>query len=144
MLITAAWPGPLMLTGPFRDDNPLRHSMHRLLALLPSGHWTTYGDLAKVLGTAAQPLGSRLATVPAPNAHRVLTSQGEVSAAFRWVEHDRTDDPRQLFEREGIRSAAGRADPAQRLSVDDLALLRETAEDDSDAVNCVRTDIMEP
>lgn len=66
---------------PFKDDNPLWQSMHRLLALLPAGYWTTYGDLAKVLGTAAQPLGNRLATVPAPNAHRVLTSQGEISAS---------------------------------------------------------------
>ncbi|MCX0274230.1 DUF262 domain-containing protein [Nocardia zapadnayensis] len=131
-LIIEAWPGPLALSGPLRDDNPLWQSMHRLLALLPAGHWTTYGDLAKVLGTAAQPLGNRLATVPAPNAHRVLTAQGEVSAAFRWVEPGRDDDPRQILEREGIRFAAGRADPDQRLSIEALSELRETDAEDPD------------
>ncbi|MEU4432355.1 DUF262 domain-containing protein [Nocardia rhamnosiphila] len=131
--IVAAWPGPLVTSGPYRDDNPLWQSMHRLLALLPTGHWTTYGDLAKVLGTAAQPLGNRLATVPAPNAHRVLTAQGEISSAFRWVEPGRNDDPRQILEREGIRFTAGaRAHSSQRLTIEALHSLRSAAEDDTD------------
>lgn len=128
-LIIAAWPGPAFLTGPFRYDNPLWQSMHRLLVLLPAGHWTTYGDLAKVLGTAAQPLGNRLATVPAPNAHRVLTAQGEISASFRWIEPNRKDDPRQILEQEGIRFSSGRAASGQRLSIEALAALREAADD---------------
>lgn len=131
--IIAAWPGPVAEATGSKDDNPLWESLNRLLALLPTGHWTTYGDLAKVLGTAAQPLGNRLATAPAPNAHRVLNAQGEISAAFRWLEADRTDDPRHILEQEGIEfSAAGRAEPAQRLALSDLERLRSAAEDDSD------------
>jgi alkylated DNA nucleotide flippase Atl1 len=133
--IITAWPGPIAATNGVGDDNPLWESLNRMLALLPTGHWTNYGDLAKVLGTAAQPLGNRLATTPAPNAHRVLNAQGELSAGFRWLEADRTDDPRKILEQEGVRfSAGGRAEPSQRLTVADLERLRSEVEDDSDAV----------
>ncbi|MFI7190654.1 DUF262 domain-containing protein [Nocardia nova] len=133
-LIIGAWPGPLTDIATNSDDNPLWESMNRLLALLPAGHWTTYGDVATVLGTAAQPLGNRLATVAAPNAHRVLTSQGEVSPSFRWVEPGRTDSPREILEQEGLEFVAGgRADTAKRLSVSQLEELRKAAEDDFDA-----------
>ncbi|MFF0498217.1 hypothetical protein ACFYU5_17545 [Nocardia aobensis] len=133
-LIIGAWPGPLTDIATNGDDNPLWESMNRLLALLPAGHWTTYGDVATVLGTAAQPLENRLATVAAPNAHRVLTSQGEVSPSFRWVEPGRTDSPKEILEQEGLEFAAGgRADTAKRLSVSQLEELRKAAEDDFDA-----------
>ncbi|WP_280214978.1 GmrSD restriction endonuclease domain-containing protein [Nocardia cyriacigeorgica] len=132
------WPGPVPSAAGWRYDNPLWESMNRLLVVIPAGHWTTYGDLAKVLGTAAQPLGSRLATVPAPNAHRVLTAHGEVSAAFRWTEPGRDDDPRHILEEEGVQfSAAGRAAPNQRLTVSDLERLLAAAEDDRDAPRSV-------
>ncbi|UGT69337.1 DUF262 domain-containing protein [Nocardia gipuzkoensis] len=131
--IITAWPGPVAGGHGSTDDNPLWESLNRLLVLLPAGHWTTYGDLAKVLGTAAQPLGNRLATVSAPNAHRVLNAQGEISAAFRWLEVDRTDNPRQILQHEGVRfTTATRADPSQRLTIEDLERLRSAAEDDTD------------
>ena len=38
-------------------------SLHTLLAALPAGRWTTYGDLARVIETAAQPLGQHLTHV---------------------------------------------------------------------------------
>ncbi|MGW4365383.1 GmrSD restriction endonuclease domain-containing protein [Nocardia takedensis] len=130
-LIIAAWPGPTATVHERKDDNPLWHKLNRLLVLLPAGHWTTYGDLAKVLGTAAQPLGNRLATIPAPNAHRVLTAQGEVAAGFRWIEAGRTDDPARILEQEGVRFLTPtKADPSRRLTVADLERLRSSAEDD--------------
>ncbi len=132
-LVIEAWPGPLAEAGKARDDNPLWESLNRILALLPTGHWTSYGDLAKVIGTAAQPIGTRLATVPAPNAHRVLNANGEISAAFRWPEAGRTQDPRQVLEMEGVRfSGSGRAAPSQRLSLSALERLRTAADDDSE------------
>ncbi|WP_036509263.1 GmrSD restriction endonuclease domain-containing protein [Nocardia aobensis] len=134
-LIIGAWPGPLTDITANGDDNPLWESMNRLLALLPAGHWTTYGDVARVLGTAAQRLGNRLATAPAPNAHRVLTSQGEVSPSFRWVEPGRTDNPKEILEQEGLRFVAGvRADTSMRLSITQLDELRKAVEDGFDAV----------
>lgn len=129
------WPGPDEVSSAASEDNPLWSSMNRLLVVLPAGHWATYGDLARVLGTAAQPLGNRLASHPAPNAHRVLGAQGTISDRFRWSDPQRTDDPRQILESEGIRfSATGRADPGQRLDVTDLEKLRVDSEDDTDLI----------
>jgi alkylated DNA nucleotide flippase Atl1 len=94
------------------------------LAEIPAGSWTTYGDLAAVIGTHPVPLGQRLANHPAPNAHRVLTFEGFVAANFRWLDSDRTDDPRTVLEAEGIDfNEEGRADPARRLAAEDLAVL---------------------
>ncbi|GGN94178.1 hypothetical protein GCM10011610_56840 [Nocardia rhizosphaerihabitans] len=131
--IVEAWPGPEEGAHVAAEDNPLWSSMNRLLMVLPAGHWATYGDIARVLGTAAQPLGNRLATYPAPNAHRVLGAYGTISDRFRWTDPHRTDDPRQILEAEGIRfSASGKADPAQRLGIADLENLRADAEDDTE------------
>ncbi|MFD4461574.1 MGMT family protein [Nocardia sp. NPDC058480] len=93
--------------------------------MIPAGRWTTYGDLAVLLGTAPQPLGNRLRSHPAPNAHRVLGSQGTVSEGFSWPDPNCTDDPRQLLETEGVRfSAYGHADPTQRLCPTELKQLQ--------------------
>ncbi len=63
----------------------------------------------------------------------VATRAGRNIAAFRWLEVDRTDDPRQILQHEGVRfSTATRADPSQRLTVEDLERLRSAAEDDTD------------
>lgn len=46
-------------------------ALHALLGALPLGSWTTYGELAQVVGTAAQPLGQHLANCtvfPTPGA----------------------------------------------------------------------------
>ena len=46
--------------------------LHAILGALPKGRWTPYGDLAVVVGTAAQPLGRHIALSPhCPSAHRV-------------------------------------------------------------------------
>ena len=129
--IITAWPGPVA-TGPASpEDNPLWHSLNQMLALLPAGRWTTYGDLAKAIGTAAQAVGNRIATSPGPNGHRVLNAQGQISEGFRWFEPERTDDPRKVLEQEGLRfTASGKADPTQRLSTEDLEQLRMTADDE--------------
>lgn len=128
--IIEVWPGPTDNIADTIDDNPLWAAMNRVLAVLPAGHWTTYGDLAHILGTGAQPLGSRLSSHPAPNAHRVLGVQGTISDRFRWPDPQRTDDPRDILESEGIRfSPGGRADSSQRLSITELELLRAAAED---------------
>ncbi|MCX4095312.1 GmrSD restriction endonuclease domain-containing protein [Nocardia sp. alder85J] len=131
--IAAAWPGPLEDGN--GSENPLWVALNRLLELVPAGRWTTYGDVATVIGTAAQPLGMRLASVPTPNAHRVLSVQGAISPTFRWSEPGRTDDPREVLEGEGIQfNSAGRAEPAQRLTLDDLGRLRAEADGEVVAV----------
>ncbi|MEZ5234485.1 MAG: MGMT family protein [Acidimicrobiales bacterium] len=79
----------------------------KLLAALPPGSWTTYGDVAEVLGTHPVPVGQQVATVPMANAHRVLTAEGRVSSGFRWTDPDRIDDPVELMKVEGVRFLPG-------------------------------------
>jgi alkylated DNA nucleotide flippase Atl1 len=98
--------------------------MNAALAELPTGAWTTYGDLAALIGSHAVPVGARLSSHAAPNAHRVLQSEGTVSPGFRWLEPGRTEDPRALLEAEGIPfDAHGRADPSKRMTAEELAVL---------------------
>lgn len=76
--------------------------MNQALAALPAGSWTTYGDLAVLIGTHAVPVGMRLGSHPAPNAHRVLQAAGTVSPGFQWLDADRTDDPLEVLRGEGV------------------------------------------
>jgi alkylated DNA nucleotide flippase Atl1 len=114
------WPGPV-------DVDPEEYGaawdiMGKALAGIPAGSWTTYGDLAALIGSHPVPVGSRLANHPLPNAHRVLQVEGTVSPSFRWPDPARADDPRELLRAEGVTfDGQGRADQAQRLMVEDLA-----------------------
>ena len=128
------WPGPD--PNAVGDEIDARWKlMDQLLAEIPPGRWTSYGDIASVIGTYAMPVGNRLATYPSDNAHRVLKSNGKVSSEFRWIEPDRDDDPRILLEIEGIVfDSEGRASQQQRLSAEALAeLLGLPLDDDEEA-----------
>ncbi|MET9883297.1 DNA-binding protein [Streptomyces sp. NPDC006430] len=99
-------------------------SLHTLLAAVPAGRWTTYGDVATVIGSHAVPVGTHLATCrQCPNAWRVLNTAGRVSPGFRWTDPTRTDTPAEVLATEGIRFEAGVADPTVRVSVDALKAL---------------------
>jgi alkylated DNA nucleotide flippase Atl1 len=107
--------------------------LNKALAELPAGSWTTYGDLAAFIGSHAVPVGMHLASQPAPNAHRVLQVEGTVSPGFRWPDPDRTDDPRDLLREEGIEfDDSGRANPAQRVTTEELAVLAGVTRDETD------------
>ncbi|MEV5913195.1 hypothetical protein AB0M00_30375 [Streptomyces chartreusis] len=96
-------------------------SLHALLGAIPSGRWTTYGDVAAVIGSHAVPVGAHLATrehCPAP--WRVLTSEGKVSAGFRWTDATRTDTPADILCSEGVRFSGDTADPNARLQLGEL------------------------
>jgi alkylated DNA nucleotide flippase Atl1 len=105
--------------------------MAKALAELPAGSWTTYGDLAALIGSHPVPVGMRLASVPVVNAHRVLQSEGTLSPGFRWLEPDRNDDPRDLLRQEGVQfDERGHANPAQRITTEELAQLAGLTTDD--------------
>lgn len=108
--------------------------LHRIMARLPGGRWTTYGDLAQVIGTAPLPVGNHyLHCADCANRERVLQADGRLAEGFRWSEQDRTDDPRRLLEDQGVHfDASGRADPSQRLRLEELAQYTETTTDDPD------------
>jgi len=95
--------------------------LHQLLPLIPTGWWTTYGDLASVIGTAPVPLGRHLAScTECENAHRVLNTNGASSPEFRWSTPGRTETQQEALEAEGISFKGGRADPTQRLNTAQL------------------------
>ncbi|MFU8874341.1 GmrSD restriction endonuclease domain-containing protein [Micromonospora sp. SL4-19] len=120
--IVSLWPGP---TEQARDQsNALWDLMNKALAELPAGSWTTYGDLAALIGTAPLPVGTRLANHPAPNAHRVLQADGIVAPNFRWLDSHRKDDPQDILRAEGVKfDQLGRADRSQRIGTEELAQL---------------------
>jgi alkylated DNA nucleotide flippase Atl1 len=114
------WPGPAADGG---EDSEGRDwsLLRKACAALPPGIWTTYGDLAELIGSHPVPVGVHLAHHPVPNAWRVLMSDGAISPNFRWEAHDRTDSPREVLESEGIVFIGDRADPAQRITGTELA-----------------------
>lgn len=91
------------------------------LGYVEAGWWTTYGDLATVTELSAQSIGNFLGSEKVDNAHRVLRADGSIAPGFRWSDPDRSDDPRQVLESEGLRfDESGRADPDQRITADGL------------------------
>ncbi|WP_410630817.1 DUF1524 domain-containing protein [Amycolatopsis sp. cmx-4-83] len=121
--VIATWPAPAERVA--EPSGPAWDVIDQTLAALPAGSWTTYGDLAALIGSHPVPVGQRLATTAAPNAHRVLQSDGKVSPNFAWPDPSRTDDPRALLETEGLSfNPQGQADPERRFTTERLAILR--------------------
>ncbi|MEU0953084.1 DUF262 domain-containing protein [Streptomyces niveus] len=127
------WPAPLRGVG--RAERSRDWSLaHQMLAALPHGTWTSYGDLAAYVGSGAQAVGNHLAkTDGVINAYRVLNADGNVADGFRWAGQDR-GDVRARLRADGVDfTALGAADPAQRLTSGDLALVIGADEADEDA-----------
>lgn len=105
--------------------------LHEVLRVIPAGRWTTYGDLAAMVGTAAQPLGKHLADCEdCSNAWRVLDREGRPTPQFAWSDPARHETQSQALSKEGIRfDPVGRADGEQRLSAEELNELVETVDE---------------
>jgi uncharacterized protein with ParB-like and HNH nuclease domain/alkylated DNA nucleotide flippase Atl1 len=114
------WPGPV---GDLTDEGEGRDwtLLRRACVTLAPGTWTTYGDLAELIGSHPVPVGVHLATKPVPNAWRVLMADGSVSPGFRWLTADQTTDPQHVLESEGVVFANGHAAPTQRVTAAELA-----------------------
>ncbi|MFG2243707.1 DUF262 domain-containing protein [Spirillospora sp. NPDC048823] len=128
------WPAPLRGGSDLEDERRTWILLRRLLAELPTGSWTTFGDLATVIGSNPAGVGTYMASRPGlEHAHRVLTSDGTVSPSFPRPD-DRAAAPRDVLESEGVAfSGGGAADPAQRLTAKDLAgLIGMDAPEDPD------------
>ena len=118
--VVRIWPGPAADGGGDPDGRDWS-LLRKACAALPPGTWTTYGDLAELIGSHPVPVGVHLAHHPVPNAWRVLMSDGAISPNFRWEASGRTDTPEELLASEGIVFTDGRADPAQRITGVELA-----------------------
>ncbi|QGU07042.1 Methylated-DNA--protein-cysteine methyltransferase [Corynebacterium occultum] len=131
-IIINAWPGPRHKDATTGDIAPVWRKLRNILTALPAGRWTSYGNIAAAIGTAAQPVGNYIAVNPLPNAHRVMRSNGEISANFRWLNPEDKTDPRTLLEDEGVSfTKAGNAHTKLRLSVEELTELLELTEGDA-------------
>lgn len=121
--IIELWPGPDPSAIEDLHD-PTWSALLQVLAEIPAGRWTTYGDVAAVIGRHPVAIGTMLGSRLAPNPQRVLQSGGTISPNFRWVDPDRSDDPHDVLVAEGVQfDAAGKASPQQRISAEDLARL---------------------
>lgn len=131
-LIIDRWPGPVE-SRIDSDENPIWIKLRQILAAIPAGSWTTYGDLAAAIGSAAQPVGNFLAARIVPNAHRVLRSGGVVSESFEWIDEKETRRPVEILTEEGVQfTKKGRAVERQRLKPGRLLdLIAEELEDES-------------
>jgi alkylated DNA nucleotide flippase Atl1 len=100
--------------------------LHRAMAAIPTGRWTTYGELAGLVGTAAQPLGQHIQHCRAcPNVQRVLGADGRPRPGVSWSDPNETRSQQELLEAEGVRFSNGAADPSRHLNSEALTALIE-------------------
>jgi alkylated DNA nucleotide flippase Atl1 len=100
--------------------------VHQVLAAIPAGRWTTYGELAGLVGTAAQPLGQYIQYCSAcPNVQRVLGADGKPRPGVSWSDSNETRSQQDWLEAEGVRFSNGAADPGRHLDAEALAALVE-------------------
>ena len=100
--------------------------IHRLLTLVQPGKWTTYGDLAEVIGRSARAVERYVKECwKCPAAHRVLTTDGKIAHDFRWTDPEDVRDPRKVLEGEGVQFQDDVAGAEQRVTADDFARFRE-------------------
>ncbi|WP_433277474.1 GmrSD restriction endonuclease domain-containing protein [Pseudonocardia xinjiangensis] len=118
--VVAIWPGPDESVAAYPIE-PRWRLMSQVLASVPAGRWTSYSDVAEVIGSHQVAVGNRLATVTMSNAHRVLKRNGHISPEFRWPDPERDDDPREVLQAEGVRfDGWGRAQQEQRVDAEQL------------------------
>jgi len=124
--IIELWPGPDEALAGSGGEEPsaMRRLVASIVAEIPAGRWTSYGEVALVAGSYPQPVAAVIATGPMQAAWRVLQAGGTISPGFRWLEPDRNDDPREYLESEGLTfDHDGRADTEQFITAEELAEL---------------------
>ncbi|MER5887068.1 DUF262 domain-containing protein [Streptomyces sp. NPDC001941] len=119
------WPGPLDEVARSDDEWAGWRELREILLAVPAGTWTSYGELAALIGTSAIAVGNHMATRTGLHcAYRVLTADGRIAGGFRWTDDRHSGDPREVLEAEGVPfDENGRASKAHRLSSTDLAVL---------------------
>ncbi|MFJ3913083.1 GmrSD restriction endonuclease domain-containing protein [Streptomyces vinaceus] len=119
------WPGPLDEAVQSDDEWVGWRELREILLAVPAGTWTSYGELAALIGTSAIAVGNHMgARTGLHCAYRVLTADGRIADGFRWTDDRHSGDPKAVLEAEGVPfDENGRASKAHRLSSTDLAVL---------------------
>lgn len=119
------WPGPEGEQHADGEEWAGWADLRAALIAMPTGTWTTYGDIAELIGSHPVPVGNFLATrAGVHGAYRVLTAAGRVSASFRWPNDEYGGNPLMLLHAEGVPfDASGKARGSHRLTAEDLASL---------------------
>lgn len=102
--------------------------VHELIAVVAPGRWTSYSDIAQVVGLPALGVGQHIAACAQcpEGAHRVLTQAGLPSDGFRWTDPNDDRDLRTVLIAEGLPfDDDGRADPMRHLASGELTRLRK-------------------
>jgi len=122
--IIALWPGPDEAVAGAEEPSAMRPLVASIVAEIPAGRWTSYGEVALVAGSYPQPVAAVITSNPMQGAWRVLQTGGTVSPGFRWLDPERTEDPREYLESEGLMfDGDGRAVSEQFISAEELAQL---------------------
>ncbi|PLX82731.1 MAG: cysteine methyltransferase [Desulfuromonas sp.] len=88
-------------------EKPLFHSIYSLVCQVPPGHVTTYGEVARHVGTTARTVGFAMAALPVGHDvpwQRVINSRGTISPRR---DGDGSQIQRTLLDAEGVRFDAG-------------------------------------
>jgi alkylated DNA nucleotide flippase Atl1 len=128
----AIWPSPVLGVV----DQPAGFDWSRInaaVAAIPSGRWTTYGELAQIGGIAAMSVGQHVANTPGlDNAYRVLGSDRKPRPDFHLDDADDTRSVTDVLNEDGLRfDASGAADLLQRITAAELSSLIEVLDDDA-------------
>jgi alkylated DNA nucleotide flippase Atl1 len=110
---------------------------------IPPGRWTTYGELALLASTYAQPVAAFVTRETMTGAWRVLKVGGVIAPGFRWSANSEHagQSPRDVLESEGLSfDTDGRADPEQRVTAIELAEMLGIEFDLDDTVEEVDND----
>lgn len=111
-------------TGQLIDD---------LVAAIPEGNWTSYGEIAKAVGTNGQTVGNRIAKSNVAGAWRVLRINGTLAPGFNWPDNSPYSQmqPRDVLESEGIEfDSKDQASMSRKLNHEQLLAL--IGQDDMD------------
>lgn len=87
-----------------KEPTSLGERIDEVISVIPPGRWSSYGDIAEVVGTTGQVVGQRAWQHPKEGFWRVLRASGEVSPGFNWPEgsihHGRS--PLEVLSEEGL------------------------------------------
>jgi uncharacterized protein with ParB-like and HNH nuclease domain/alkylated DNA nucleotide flippase Atl1 len=115
------WSGPnedLLTSEPLGSGD----RVDEVTSIIPPGRWTSYGDIAVVLGSSGQAVGQRVMK-GSPNAWRVLRASGEIAPGFKWPAGSPFEGrtPQSVLEEEGVEfDSKGFASKAQRIRPNEL------------------------